>query len=196
MRSSSICWLGLLGLALSGCSKEPEPTFSAPLLQQEPERLGLIVAHDAQPVLVDGFSQVYVQGGIERKNCSRCHQAGQEPYRDESLAPGQDAHWDVELHHAGDMDCFSCHRKENPEMLVSVLNKNATLDTAYLHCGSCHEQQFESWLGGAHGKRVTGWNGVRIIKNCTACHDPHAPSRETVIPVAQPTIAPERMRGH
>ena len=94
------------------------------------------------------------------------------------------------------MECFSCHKKEDPSRLVSVVDKEARLETAYLHCGSCHKDQFKSWLGGAHGKRLTGWNGVRIIKNCTACHNPHTPARATTLPIAQPTITPERAKRH
>ena len=185
------------GLLLSGCSKEPEHTYSEPLEQGAAARQDLIAEHGAQPVRMAGYEHVYVAGlETERKDCARCHKPGQEPYRDEALAPGKDAHWDVELHHAGDMDCFACHKKEDPAHLVSVIDQDATLETAYLHCGSCHKDQFNSWLGGAHGKRVTGWNGVRIIKNCAGCHTPHAPARGTPLPVAQPTITPERAKGH
>jgi hypothetical protein len=184
-------------LLFAGCSKEPDHTYSEPLEQGEYDRQERIEEHRALPVRMSGYADVYVAGPeIERKNCVRCHKPGQEPYRDESLPPGQDAHWKVDLHHAGDMECFSCHRKEDPTKLVSVVDREASLETAYLHCGSCHKDQFKSWLGGAHGKRVTGWNGVRIVKNCTGCHNPHSPSRGTTLPVAQPTITPERMKGH
>lgn len=190
-----------IGLAvvvvLAGCSKEPDHTYSEPLEQSDYDRDELIAEHRAQPVAMTGYEQVYVAGlETERKDCARCHKPGQEPYRDESLVPGKDAHWNVALHHAGEMECFSCHKKEDPTRLVSVIDQEATLETAYLHCGSCHKDEFESWLGGAHGKRVTGWNGVRIIKNCTGCHNPHAPAREKVLPIAQPTIVPERAKGH
>jgi hypothetical protein len=184
-------------LLLAGCSKEPEPTYSEPLEQSDYARQVLIDEHRALPITVAGYEHVYVAGPeIERKDCARCHKPGQEPYRDEALPPGKDAHWDVDLHHAGDMDCFACHKKEDPTKLVSVIDTNACLETAYLHCGSCHKDQYHSWLGGAHGKRVTGWNGVRIVKNCTGCHNPHSPARGTTLPIAQPTITPERAKRH
>lgn len=184
-------------LLMAGCSKEPDPTYSEPLVQGESDRQQLIEQHHALPVALDGYGAVYVAAlDTQRNNCARCHKPGEEPYRDESLPPGQDAHWDVAIHHAGDMECFSCHKKEDPNQLVSVVDNNATLDTAYLHCGSCHKDELESWLGGAHGKRLTGWNGVRIVKNCTGCHNPHAPARGTMLPVAQPTITPERAKRH
>ncbi len=196
MQKSSFIVLAAV-LVLAGCSEEPPHTYSEPLEQGGYERQELIAGHRAQPLMMPGYDGVYVAGPeTERKDCARCHKPGEEPYRDESLPPGQDAHWDVELHHAGDMECFSCHKKEDPTLLVSVIDKDAAQETAYLHCGSCHKDQFLSWLGGAHGKRVTGWDGVRIIKNCTGCHNPHAPSRGTTLPVAQPTITPERAKGH
>ncbi|MEE9368849.1 MAG: hypothetical protein V3V05_08290 [Pontiella sp.] len=188
---------GLACLVLAGCSKEPEPTYSDPLEQSENDRQELIAEHRAQPVEIPGYGHVYVEGPeTKRKNCARCHKPELEPYRAESLPPGKDAHWDISIHHAGDMDCFSCHKKEDPNQLVSVIDKNATLETSYLHCGSCHKDQFKSWLGGAHGKRLTGWNGVRIIRNCSECHNPHAPERPKVIPIAQPTVTPERAKRH
>lgn len=186
---------GLAVLVLAGCSKEPDHTYSEPLEQGDYDRQELIAEYRAQAVEMEGYSHVYVAGPeTERKDCVRCHKPGMGPYRDEALPAGRDAHWDVALHHAGDMECFSCHKKEDPSKLVSVVDKDATLETAYLHCGSCHKNQLASWLGGAHGKRVTGWNGVRIIKNCTVCHNPHAPARGTTLPVAQPTITPERAK--
>ena len=182
---------------LTGCSKEPDPRYDEPLTQSEQARQDAIDAHNAEPVALEGYHHVFVAGrSAEIQNCARCHQPDQEPYRDEGLAPGRDAHWDIAVHHAGDMDCFSCHKKENPAALVSVIDQDATLDTAYLHCGSCHQNQFDSWLGGAHGKRLTGWNGVRVIQNCTECHNPHAPARPTVTPVAQPIVTPERAKRH
>ena len=188
---------GLAVLVLAGCSKEPDHTYSEPLEQGDYDRQELIDDHRAQPVEVAGYAHIYVAGPeTERKDCARCHKPGEEPYRDESLPPGQDAHWEIAIHHADDMECFSCHKKEDPSKLVSVVDKEARLETTYLHCGSCHKDQLQSWLGGAHGKRVTGWNGVRIIKNCTDCHDPHAPARGTTLPVAQPTITPERAMRH
>ena len=188
---------GLAVLMLSGCSKEPEHTYSEPLEQSSYERQDLIEEYRAQPVAVPDYDQVYVAGPeTERKDCARCHKPGEEPYRDESLPPGQDAHWEITIHHAADMDCFSCHQKEDPSQLVSVVSNDATLESTYLHCGSCHKGELESWLGGAHGKRLTGWNEVRIINNCTVCHNPHAPAREKVIPLAQPTVTPERAKRH
>jgi hypothetical protein len=184
-------------LLLAGCSKEPPHTYSEPLEQDAYEHDDLIAEHRAQPIDAAGYGHVYVAGPeVERKDCARCHQPGKEPYRDELLPAGQDAHWDIAIHHAADMECFSCHKKEDPTQLISVVDRDASLETAYLHCGSCHKGQFESWKGGAHGKRLTGWNGVRIVKNCTGCHNPHSPSRGTTLPVAQPTIMPERMKGH
>lgn len=195
LRNSFIGWVAILVLA--GCSKEPEHTYSEPLEQGEYDRQELIAEHHAEAVEMPGYSHVFVAGPeTERMNCARCHKPGQEPYRDKSFPPGQDAHWGILVHHAGDMDCFSCHMEEDPAELLTVVADDATMETAYLHCGSCHETQLESWLGGAHGKRLTGWNGVRIIENCTACHNPHDPARGTTLPIAQPTITPERAKRH
>jgi len=191
------CIVVVLLAGLVGCSKEPDPTFSEPLEQSAFAREQVIARFRAQPLKVAGYEEVYVAGPeTERKDCVRCHQPGKEPYRDEALAPGQDAHWDISMHHADEMECFSCHKKENPAQLISVVDRKASLETSYLLCGSCHKDQFQSWLGGAHGKRVSGWNGVRVVNNCSACHNPHTPARGKSIPLAQPTLVPERVKGH
>jgi len=190
--------IGMVAVALlAGCSKEPEPTYSEPLVQDAFTRQQVMEKFRARPLKVGGYDEVYVAGPeAGRKDCARCHKPGEEPYRDETLPPGQDAHWDIAIQHAADMDCFTCHQKETPDLLVSVIDREATLEAGYLLCGSCHKDQYHSWLGGAHGKRVSGWNGVRVISNCSACHNPHAPARGKSIPLAQPTLIPERAKGH
>lgn len=184
-------------LLSAGCSKEPDPTYSEPLVQSAYERADLIKQHAAKPVKVDGYGHVFVAGPeTERSACSRCHVPDAPPYREDSDSAGRDAHWDIEVYHAGEMECFSCHMQEDPNQLVSVIDRDVTLETSYLHCGSCHKDELASWLGGGHGKRLTGWHGVRIVQNCTGCHNPHSPARGTVMPVAQPMNTPERAKRH
>ncbi len=133
------------------------------------------------------LSKVPYQGGrfwvekrkeqIDRFNCSQCHNN-----QDVSIANAvETAHGDIKLDH-GDKDkllaCFTCHDKENRDVLVSEQDIKVDMDHSYLLCGQCHFRQKNDWVGGAHGKRVSWWTGERVVKNCTACHNPHAPRFE------------------
>ena len=51
----------------------------------------------------------------------------------------------------------------------------------------------EAWAGGAHGKRLDGWQGRRVLMGCADCHDPHRPALETRIPFRAPQL--QRARG-
>jgi hypothetical protein len=52
----------------------------------------------------------------------------------------------------------------------------ASRDHAYRLCAQCHFRQVESWAYGAHGKRLVGWRGRRVVMGCADCHDPHRPA--------------------
>jgi hypothetical protein len=62
------------------------------------------------------------------------------------------------------------------------------LDHAYRLCAECHSPQVTAWAAGAHGKRLDGWRGRRVVMGCAECHDPHRPSLEQRIPFRSPTL--------
>jgi len=86
------------------------------------------------------------------------------------------------------MDCRSCHNPADLNTLVLNDGTPVGLDQVYRLCAECHFEQERDWAGGAHGKRVGGWNSERVILNCTDCHDPHAPAFESRWPVLYPRI--------
>jgi hypothetical protein len=89
--------------------------------------------------------------------------------------------------------CSTCHAADNVELLALKSGERATLDHTYKLCAQCHFTQAEAWAGGAHGKRLDGWQGRRVLTGCADCHDPHKPSIERRIPFRAPQI--ERTRG-
>jgi len=114
---------------------------------------------------------------IERFRCSHFHN-----YQPATIAKAAEtAHGDIILDH-GDKDkqlaCFTCHNKENRDVLITEKGTAVDMDHSYELCAQCHFRQKMDWTGGAHGKRVGGWAGERVVKNCTACHNPHAPRFE------------------
>jgi len=111
---------------------------------------------------------------IQRFTCSQCH--NNKPVT-VAQAAGM-AHGRITLNHGGPekpLSCYTCHSKEPRDFLVTEEDAQVDMDHSYQLCGQCHFRQKKDWVGGAHGKRVANWAGTRVVKNCTACHDPHSP---------------------
>ena len=124
--------------------------------------------------------------------CTSCHLGRRMLLADERVA---DAHDNIESVHPAQTGaiCSTCHAADDVELLALKSGERATLDHAYRLCAQCHFSQAESWAGGAHGKRLDGWQGRRVVMGCADCHDPHAPALEPRIPFRAPQI--ERPRG-
>jgi len=117
--------------------------------------------------------------------CSSCH--------DRPVTPGgrgEVEHADVRPVHPSALAerCETCHAPADPASLTLQTGERAILDEAYRLCAQCHFAQADSWAGGAHGKRLVGWQGRRVVMSCTECHDPHAPGFGSRIPFRAPRI--------
>ena len=123
--------------------------------------------------------------------CTSCHLGRRIEMRDERIA---DAHRNIRPRHptVTGATCSTCHARDNVELLALRNGERATLDHTYRLCQQCHFRQAESWANGAHGKRLDGWQGRRIVMGCADCHDPHNPILEKRIPFRAPRI--ERAR--
>lgn len=110
---------------------------------------------------------------IKQFPCSECH-AGQGPIKGDRRA-----HFGLTLSHAKAtvMACATCHG-DNMKInrLASLRGESVPFEFSFQVCSQCHFQQARDVLGGAHGKRLLGWQGPRIIQNCTGCHNPHSPA--------------------
>jgi Cytochrome c552 len=124
--------------------------------------------------------------------CTACHLGRRMILADERKA---DAHRDLEARHPAQTGaaCATCHAPDNVELLALKSGQRATLDHAYRLCAQCHFEQAEAWAGGAHGKRLDGWQGRRVVLGCADCHDPHAPALGARIPFRAPRL--ERSRS-
>jgi len=114
---------------------------------------------------------------VERFKCSQCHNN-----KKVTIAKAAEiAHGDIALVHGGKkrpLYCFTCHKEDERDFLVTEKGLKVDMDHSYQMCGHCHFRQKKDWVGGAHGKRVSYWAGQRVVKNCTSCHDPHSPRFE------------------
>lgn len=124
-------------------------------------------------------------GTLIQYPCSSCHQgvtitAQRDP----------DAHGNIHPVHPsriGSM-CSSCHVPQAVDRLTLNTGEEVTLDHAYRLCAQCHFQEAEAWAAGAHGKRLYGWSGQRVIMNCADCHDPHNPAAPVRNPYPGPRL--------
>ena len=117
--------------------------------------------------------------------CSACH-AGIDPIqRSPAASPAhRRMHVDIQLKHApaDSMDCTTCHAPGDPGQLQKLNGDPVSIDHAYQVCTQCHFEQTRDWAGGAHGKRLGGWRGKRVVNSCTECHNPHSPGFEQRLP--------------
>lgn len=113
--------------------------------------------------------------------CQHCHTLPVEQMGFPGDTTRRKAHWDIHLHHAGSavMDCFTCHSQSDPNKLRSLSGQLMEFDGSHELCGQCHTHQYKDWLGGAHGKKLSGWNEPRVSQTCVGCHNPHKPALES-----------------
>ena len=111
---------------------------------------------------------------MQRFSCSQCH--NNKPVKVTRAA--EIAHGEIVLVHGSEarpLSCYTCHDKDERDFLVTEQGMKVDMDHVYQMCGQCHFREKKDWVGGAHGKRISYWAGQRVVKNCTACHDPHSP---------------------
>lgn len=125
--------------------------------------------------------------------CTSCHLGRRIRMDDQRIG---DAHQNIVGVHPVQTGgvCSTCHAPDNVELLALKSGERATLDHTYRLCAQCHFSQADAWAGGAHGKRLDGWQGRRVLMGCADCHDPHKPALTSRIPFRAPQI--ERIRDH
>lgn len=124
--------------------------------------------------------------------CTSCHLGRKVVMAEKRIA---DAHQNVQPVHPKQTGalCSTCHAAGNVELLALETGERVTLDESYRLCAECHFAQVDAWADGAHGKRLDGWQGRRVVMACPDCHDPHQPAVQPRIPFRAPRI--ERTRS-
>lgn len=149
-------------------------------------RTGNAAALLERPFGVRTFGIALRSAGLVQYPCTSCH----EPGRAATTEGGPDAHGHIHPVHpaATGATCTTCHVPTQVDRLTLLSGETASLDHAYRLCAQCHFQQVEAWANGAHGKRLDGWQGRRVVLGCADCHDPHAPAVGRRVPFPGPTL--------
>lgn len=134
------------------------------------------------------------KNSIKSYACSECHNKPVDQLQKEGL--GKKAHWDIMINHADTktMTCTSCHNGGDMNNLKSITGDPIDFDRSYKLCGQCHIKQEKDWVGGAHGKNISGWKSARISKLCVECHNPHQPQIATRWPSRYNSIMVEERK--
>lgn len=101
-----------------------------------------------------------------------------------------DAHRNIQPVHPSTTGatCSTCHVPDSVQRLTVPGGGTVTMDHAYQLCAQCHAPQVRDWAAGAHGKRLEGWSGRRVVMNCADCHDPHSPAVPRRVPFPGPQL--------
>jgi hypothetical protein len=119
--------------------------------------------------------------------CTSCHLGRTVAMRDTRIG---DAHQNIQPKHPELLGsvCSTCHSPDAVDMLALRSGDRVGLDDGYRLCAQCHFAQARDWANGAHGKRLDGWQGRRVVMGCSDCHDPHRPGIGRRIPFRAPRI--------
>lgn len=155
-----------------------EPDFDAPPVQAVALFSGL-----------PPFEVIQSQRDAEMHPCANCHQwvvSNPEPRR--LKTPHDNFELQHGLHGHGKFWCFTCHRADKDLGLKTLEGQAVEFADAYIVCSQCHARQAQDWAYGAHGKRVSNWQGKRQVLNCTACHYQHNPTFKAREPMSGPAM--------
>ena len=105
-----------------------------------------------------------------------------------------EAHSDMALKHGrSNLNdyCFNCHDPNNLVQLKPHEGQTFKLTESTLLCASCHGPTYRDWKIGIHGRMAGYWDrkqGGPVRKECTSCHDPHAPAFPPIKPGPGPHL--------
>jgi len=186
--------LALFSVSLFACAASDRPAPSPALGLQSATSQAVA---SGTTVIAEGFTgpgerpfQVARRtSAISQYPCAACHDRAVEQPSATEPASMQWSHLDVSIVHADALRCATCHRYEGLDQLRLIdAGTPINFDHSYLVCAQCHSSQARDWAGGAHGKRLGGWQGERVVETCTGCHDPHQPAFETRMPLLSPRV--------
>jgi hypothetical protein len=152
-------------------TKPAPPPVAAPNFAAEPKDVYSLFLEMPE------FKVIPSTRDTEMHPCSSCHRWAQSDLTPRPLrTPHDNFFLRHGLHGKGQFWCFTCHDLENGGELRTLDGEPVGFNEAYLVCTQCHVDKGRDWAFGAHGKRVSNWQGERQVYTCTACHYQHAPA--------------------
>ena len=187
----------ILGVS-GGCEQEDrDAVVNGMPVSQEYDQSELLQLKTVKTVLVKETQQLERSGfhvaarthKIGQFPCNSCHDAAQVE-KAPSETDHRTNHMDIHLKHGSEsvLNCQQCHNYSDLQHLVLLNKEPLDFNHSYQLCIQCHFQQGKDWAGGAHGKRLAGWQGKRVVMNCTDCHNPHSPAFDKRWPHLFPNI--------
>ncbi len=155
-----------------------------------PRQLMILDAVDVQGRTGPGgvpFQAARRTGRIGQYPCGSCHEQPLDEVANADVSQRW-SHLNVRMEHADALRCGTCHRYEEMGQLQLIDGDPSDFDHSYQVCAQCHAPQARDWAGGAHGKRLGGWRGGRVVETCAGCHDPHAPAFPRRMPLLYPQV--------
>ena len=146
------------------------------------------------------FPAAHIDVIYSRRNCAACHNESEEvelDWDDDGNVIIPEAHKDLVLRHGRhnrNNGCFNCHVENQLNELQNRNGQQFKLTESTQLCASCHGPTYRGWEEGIHG-RTSGYRnldlGAASRKECTSCHDPHAP----IFPVLKPAPKPHPLHA-
>lgn len=131
-------------------------------------------------------------GGFER-TCMDCHRLFQ---TSDDRPRVLQQHADLVLDHGPNVKCSTCHHWTDRDRLARIDGTPLPYSEGVALCAQCHSSRHRDWEAGVHGRATGAWDPRRPDRmrlRCTQCHDPHAPHRGAMSPVA-PLPGPNTLR--
>jgi len=164
------------------------------------------------------FTVLPRKSAMDKFPCTNCHD---NVFVDRRVRQLKDEHQTLVFDHGGGRFwCYdACHNGKDMNHLVSLRRTPIDYNRSYRLCGQCHFEREKDWAFGGHGRRagawpqpakvplthsqllvkdrdtIGKWQGVRVLLNCTACHDPHSPAIKSYVPSPPPPVRTGLERG-
>ncbi len=123
--------------------------------------------------------------------CTSCHKDRKPDPKRRPLKEFHRTRYEEFLHGDDEFWCYQCHSIENIDKLKMANGQIVSFDEAPLLCTSCHGDKLQDWKRGIHGLASGQWNGAKLRRPCTSCHNPHNPRFQSI----EPEKPPARPRG-
>ncbi|OGQ37283.1 MAG: hypothetical protein A3F16_08275 [Deltaproteobacteria bacterium RIFCSPHIGHO2_12_FULL_43_9] len=119
--------------------------------------------------------------------CSSCHTGNFK-----GLGDPNNQHQLTFKHMENVNECLFCHSFKNPERLHLEDGTTITFNESYRLCTLCHGEIYREWKVGIHGLQTGYWKGPKTRRNCTQCHNAHAPKFPPMEALPNPVDYPNK----